>query len=269
VIVLAGLAACSVAFLVPFLWLVSASLKIRSEVFNTELIPSPVAWVNYARVWQEAPVGLWLFNSILVGVLAVVTVVASSALVAFGFTYFQFKGRNVVFALVLATMMLPGAATMVPTFLIWNYLGWVDTHVPLWAGNLFGSAFYIFMLRQFFLGIPRDLFDAARVDGANPLQIWWKVAMPLTKPALIVVAIFEFKASWTDLIKPLIYLHDRARFTMPLGLKAFLDQFGQGGISEWEIVMAASVIFVVPMIVIFLIGQRYFVQGIATTGTNR
>jgi multiple sugar transport system permease protein len=258
----------SAVFLIPFLWLISASLKIRSEVFNAEWLPSPVAWGNYGRVFTVAPVGWWFFNSVMVGVLAALAVTLSSALVAFAFVYFRFPGRGVLFGLVLATMMLPAAVTMVPTFLIWDFLGWTDTHVPLWAGNLFGSAFYIFLLRQFLLSIPRDLFDAAVVDGANPMQVWWRVAMPLTKPALIVVAIFEFKASWTDLIKPLIYLHDSDRFTMPLGLKSLLDQFGQGGISMWEIVMAGSVIVTLPMIAIFFLGQRYFVEGIATTGTK-
>ena len=149
---------------------------------------------------------------------------------------------------------------------MWDRLGFVNTLVPLWAGNLFGSAFYIFLLRQFYLSLPRDLFEAARIDGASFFGLWWRVAMPLTKTALIVVFIFEFKASWTDLIKPLIYLYDTALFTMPRGIKAILDQFGQGGESQWEIVMAATVILTVPMILIFFLGQRYFIEGIATSG---
>ncbi|MDQ3880260.1 MAG: carbohydrate ABC transporter permease [Chloroflexota bacterium] len=264
-VVLTGLSAL---FLFPFVWLLSASLKVRSEVFNGDWIPDPIAWENYVKVWQASEMPSWFFNSVLVGVLAAGTVVLSSALVAFGFAYFRFPFRNAVFALVLATMMLPGAVTMVPTFLIWNSVNLTDTLVPLWAGNLFGSAFYIFLLRQFFLGLPRELFEAARVDGASYLQMWWRIALPLTRPALIVVAVFEFKASWTDLIKPLIYLRDAAEFTLPLGLKSLLDRFGQGGEMEWEIVMAASVITAVPMIAIFFVAQRYFVQGIATTGVK-
>lgn len=269
VVTVIGLLGSSVLFIAPFVWLLSASLKSRSEVFGPEWIPDPVMWSNYAQVFEVAPVALWLFNSLLVGGLAAATVTLSSAFVAFGFSYFRFRGRGVIFGLVLATMMLPGAVTMVPTFLIWDWLGWVNTHVPLWAHNLFGSAFYVFMLRQFFLSLPRDLFEAARVDGANYVQMWWKVALPLTKPALIVVALFEFKASWTDLIKPLIYLHDQSLFTLPLGLKALLDQFGKQGIQMWEIVMAASVIITIPMIVLFFLGQRHFVEGIATTGGKR
>lgn len=155
---------------------------------------------------------------------------------------------------------------MIPVFLIWQRLGFLNTQVPLWANNLFGSAFYIFLIRQFYLSLPRELFEAARVDGASYFQMWQKVALPLTRTALIVVFVFEFKASWTDLLKPLIYLRDSALYTLPRGLKAILDQFGQGGEMQWEIVLAASVIITVPMLVIFFIGQRYFMDGIATTG---
>ena len=257
---------CTVLFTAPFLWLVSASLKTRAEVFSSAWLPDPVAWGNYLRVWQAAPVLTWLKNSVLTGALAATTVALSSSLVAFGFANFRFPGRDTLFGLVLATMMLPTAVTMIPVFLVWDRLGFVNTLVPLWAGNLFGSAFYIFLLRQFYLSLPRDLFEAARIDGASFFGLWWRVAMPLTKTALIVVFIFEFKASWTDLIKPLIYLYDTALFTMPRGIKAVLDQFGQGGESQWEIVMAATVILTVPMIIIFFLGQRYFIEGIATSG---
>ncbi len=266
VIFIALLIGCTIMFFAPFVWLVSASLKVRAEVFNNELIPDPVAWENYINVWQAAPVLTWLKNSVIVGFLAAATVTLSCAAIAFGFSYFRFPGRDTLFGLVLATMMLPGAVTMVPVFLIWNALGQVNSHVPLWAGNLFGSAFYIFMIRQFYLSLPRELFEAARVDGASYLQIWRHIALPLTRTALIVVFIFEFKASWTDLIKPLIYLYNTALFTLPRGLKAILDQFGQGGEMQWEIVLAASVIVTIPMIVIFFLGQRYFMEGIATTG---
>ena len=253
-------------FFAPFVWMVSASLKTRANVFNADIIPNPVAWENYINVWRAAPVAVWLQNSLIVGILAAVSVTISCAAVAFGFSYLKFKGRDTLFGLVLATMMLPGVVTMIPVFLIWQRLGVVNSHIPLWAGNLFGSAFYIFLLRQFYLGLPRELFEAARVDGATYFQLWHKIALPLTRTALIVVFIFEFKASWTDLLKPLIYLQNSALFTLPRGLKAILDQFGQGGEMQWEIVLAASVIVTVPMMVIFFLGQRYFMDGIATTG---
>ena len=160
---------CTVLFLAPLAWLVSASLKTRAEVFSSAWLPNPVAWGNYARIWDAAPILQWLKNSLLVGVLAAVSVTLSSALVAFGFANFRFRGRDALFGLVLATMMLPGAVTMIPTFLIWDRLGAVNTLTPLWAGNLFGSAFYIFLLRQFYLSLPRELFEAARIDGASYL----------------------------------------------------------------------------------------------------
>ncbi len=259
---------CTVLFLAPLFWLVSASLKTRAEVFSSAWLPNPVAWGNYVRIWEAAPILTWLKNSLLVGVLAALSVTLSSAAVAFGFANFRFRGRDALFGLVLATMMLPGAVTMIPTFLIWDRLNAVNTLTPLWAGNLFGSAFYIFLLRQFYLSLPRELFEAARIDGASFFQAWWRVALPLTRSALIVVFIFEFKASWTDLIKPLIYLYDNALFTMPRGVKAIVDRFGQGGEMQWELVMAATVILTVPMVLIFLLGQRYFVRGIATTGNK-
>lgn len=266
ILFIALLIGITIIFLLPFVWLVSASLKVRADVFNSEWIPNPVAWENYVRVWQAAPLFTWLKNSLIVGILAAVSVTISCAAVAFGFSYFKFRGRDTLFGLVLATMMLPGVVTMIPVFLVWQKLGMVNSQVPLWAGNLFGSAFYIFLLRQFYLGLPRELFEAARVDGASYFQMWRSIALPLTRTALIVVFIFEFKASWTDLLKPLIYLQNSALYTLPRGLKAILDQFGQGGEMEWEIVLAASVIVTLPMLIIFFLGQRYFIEGIATTG---
>ena len=260
------LSALSIIFIYPFIWAVSASLKPRADVFNKDLIPRPVQWENYRTVWESAELFRWLLNSLQVGFLAAAAVTISSAIVAFGFAYFRFPGRNFLFGLVLATMMLPFAVTMIPVFLIWNELGLVNTKIPLWAMNLFGSAFYIFLLRQFFLGIPRELFEAARVDGDNFFTMFVRIALPLAKPALIVAFIFELQASWNDLIKPLIYLQDQNLYTIPLGLKTVLDGFGQSGENQWEIIIAATVIATLPMIIIFFLGQRYFVEGIATQG---
>ncbi len=262
------LAVITLAFVYPFVWLLSASFKPRSQVFDNRLIPEDFTFDNYIQVWSEAPMALWLFNTVLVTVLATAAVTISSAMVAWGFSYFRFPGRNLLFGVVLATMMLPGAVTMIPVFLIWDALGQVGNLTPLWAGNLFGSAFYIFLLRQFFLGLPRDLFEAAKIDGANNWQIFWRVALPLTKPALIVTALFEFQAAWTDLMRPLIYLRDSDTFTVPRGLKSLVDRFGFGGEFHWEIIVTASVITTIPMIILFFLGQRHFVQGIATTGSK-
>ncbi len=267
---LLALAAATFIFVFPFVWLISASLKTRSTVYNNELFADPLQFQNYVRIFEIAPVASWLFNSVIVALAAAATVTLSSALVAFAFAYFRFPYRNAIFGLVLASMMLPGAVLMIPQFLIWDELGQINSLVPLWAGNLFGSAFYIFLLRQFFLGLPRELFEAARVDGASYPRMWWSIAMPLTRAALIVVFIFELKASWTDLLKPLIYLRDTALFTLPRGLQSLVDRFNPtaGGQGDFQYVMAASVIITVPMVVVFFLAQRYFVEGIATTGSK-
>jgi multiple sugar transport system permease protein len=265
-----------VLFVYPLVWVISASLKPSGQVFDNRLIPETFVWAydweedpNKGRgVFAVAPVARWLFNSLWIGFLAAFVVTISSALVAFSFAYFRFPLRNLLFGLILATMMLPQMVTMIPTYLIWNELGLVNTQYPLWVPNLFGSAFYIFLLRQFFLGIPRDLFEASRMDGDNYFSMFRRIALPLAKPALIVVFIFEVQAKWFDLMTPLIYLRDSALFTLPLGLKTIFDQFGLGGggEAEWQVIMAGTVLTVLPMIVLFAIFQRYFVTGIATQG---
>lgn len=284
----------SILAVYPFIWLISASLKPQGDVFDNKLIPDRWQW-NYTgdpssvpgdeKLFNlpDTPVLHWVWNSVWIGLLAAVIVAFSSAIVAFAFAYFRFPGRNFLFALILATMMLPGAVTMIPVYLIWNELTvmtgetgrlaflpdiGVNTQYPLWVPNLFGSAFYIFLLRQFFLGIPRDLFEAARIDGDNYFSMFRRIALPLAKPALIVVVIFELQAKWFDLLTPLIYLRDTALFTLPLGLKTILDQQGAGGGGEgrWEIIMAGTVITVLPMVILFAVFQRFFIEGIATQG---
>jgi multiple sugar transport system permease protein len=284
----------SVLALYPFVWLVSASLKPQGDVFDNRLIPREWQWNFWGDPSSvlgdekllnlpDLPVLTWVWNSVWLGLLAAVLVAFSSAIVAFAFSYFRFPGRNVLFALILATMMLPGAVTMIPVYLIWNELSQltgeagslafmpevgVNTQYPLWVPNLFGSAFYIFLLRQFFLGIPRDLFEAARIDGDGYFSMFRRIALPLAKPALIVVFIFELQAKWFDLLTPLIYLRDTALFTLPLGLKTILDQQGAGGGGEgrWEIIMAGTLVTVLPMLILFAIFQRFFIEGIATQG---
>ena len=262
------LIAFTLLFVYPFIWLLSASLKTGAEVFNDEIIPNPIQWENYSTLIGTQPILQWTWNSVLVSFLAATTVTVSSALVAFGFSYFRFPYRDVLFGIVLATMLLPGAVVMIPQFLIWDFLGWNNTLVPLWAGNLFASPFYIFLLRQFFLTIPRELFDAAKVDGAGHLRMWWNVAIPLTVPALIVVFVFELKAAWTDIVRPLIFLRDVDLYTLPRGLKAIVDNPSIGGERNYELLAVGGVIVTIPMVIIFFLGQRYFLEGIATTGST-
>jgi multiple sugar transport system permease protein len=284
----------SVLAIYPFLWLISASFKPQGDVFDNRLIPRDWQW-NYTGdpssvpgdeslfALPDLPVLTWVWNSVWIGLLAALLVAFSSAIVAFAFAYFRFPGRNILFGLILATMMLPGAVTMIPVYLIWNELTkmtgdagtlaflpdiGVNTQYPLWVPNLFGSAFYIFLLRQFFLGIPRDLFEAARIDGDSYWSMFRRIALPLAKPALIVVFIFEIQTKWYDLMTPLIYLRDTTLYTLPLGLKTILDQQGAGGGGEgrWEVIMAGTVVTVLPMVILFAIFQRFFIEGIATQG---
>jgi len=255
----------SALFSLPFAWLVLTSLKPPDEVFDNSWIPSQIVTGNYQDVFNVAPVWRWMLNTAIISVLAVISVVFSSSLVAYGFARIKFPGRSQLFALVISTYLLPGAVTLIPTFLIWNKLGAVNTIWPLWAGNLFGSAFYIFMLRQFMFTVPRDLTDAARVDGAGYFRIYWNIVLPLVRPALVAVAIFEFEAKWNDFMTPLIYLNSRDKYTLALGLASFKEQFKELG-SQWAMLMAASVIFTIPMILLFFLFQRYFMEGVAHSG---
>jgi multiple sugar transport system permease protein len=258
----------SVLFLYPFVWLVSASLKSRGYVFTNTLIPQTFQFNNYVRIWRAAPLLRWFINSIYINGLAAIAVTFASALTAFTFAYFRFPLRNFLFGCVLATMMLPTAVTMIPVYLIWRSVGLADSQYPLWMSNLFGSAFYIFLQRQFFLGIPREYFEAARMDGDNYLTMFWRIAVPLARPALIVTALFEFRAKWTDLMTPLIYLHNDSQFTIPRGLYALLGEYAPsaGGHGDYELIMAALVLTTLPMLIIFGFAQRYFIEGISLQG---
>ncbi|GIG29570.1 carbohydrate ABC transporter permease [Cellulomonas marina] len=260
----------SLLFLYPFVWLLAASLKGRGQVFDNRLWPETFNWSNYVQVFDELPVTSWMVNSVLIAVLAAVTVAVSSSLVAFGFAYFRFPGRNILFGLVLATMMLPGAVTMIPIYLIWKELGFLGTWVPLFGANLFGSAFYIFLQRQFFLGLPRELFEAARIDGASYWRLFWKIAMPLSIPSFIIVLLFEFQASWNNLQAALIYLNagQPSDFTAPLGIAYAMTRYSPtaGGQGDYQFVMVASLLVTLPMLALFAFGQRYFIEGVATQG---
>lgn len=260
----------AILFLYPFAWLLSASFKPRGEVFDNKLIPDTIVPQNYIEVWNQLPLTYWMFNSIAIALLAATAVAVSSSIVAFGFAYFRFPGRGLLFGLVIATMMLPGAVTMIPIYLIWKETGLLGTWVPLWGMNLFGSAFYIFLQRQFFLGLPKELFEAARLDGASYWAMFWRIAMPLSIPSFIIVFLFEFQASWNNLQAALIYLNAGSPedFTAPLGLAYAMTKYSptSGGHGDYQYVMVAALVVTVPMLIMFAFGQRYFIEGIATTG---
>jgi multiple sugar transport system permease protein len=260
----------SLLFLYPLVWLIAASLKPRGEVFDNRLIPETFSPQNYIQVWDQLPLLNWAVNSVAIALLAAGLVVFSSAMVAFGFAYFKFPARNILFGLVLATMMLPGAVTMVPQYLIWLNLGLVGTWVPLFGANLFGSAFYIFLQRQFFLGLPRELFEAARVDGASYFGMFRRIALPLSIPSLVIIFLFEFQASWNSLQSALIYLNAGSveGFTVPLGISYAMTKYSPtaGGQGDYQYVMVAALLVTLPMLVLFAFGQRYFIEGVATQG---
>ena len=259
------LIALGLVVLLPFLWTVSSSVKpIGSGIrFPPQFIPKVVVWDNYPQVFRLIPFMTYLRNSVLVATCAVIGEVFSASLVAFAFARLRFPGRNVLFLVVLGTMMIPYPVTMVPTFIMFRLLRLVNTFFPLILPPYFGPAFSIFLLRQFFLTINPELDEAAKVDGASEFRIYWRIILPLSKPALATVAIFSFMANWNDFLNPLIYLSDNNMYTLALGVN-FLRSFRGGG--DLALQMAASVMFVAPCILLFFIAQRYIVQGIVTTG---
>jgi len=259
-----ALIAGACVMLIPFFWMLSTSLKAPKQVFVQPIkwIPDPVVWANYAKALTVLPFALYLRNTAIVTTLVMLGTILSSAACAYGFARLRAPGRDTLFIVLLSTMMLPGIVTMIPTFLLFRWLGWVDTFKPLTMPAFFGSAFFIFLLRQFFLTIPAELEDAARIDGATSMDIFARIMLPLAKPALATVAIFAFMGAWNDFMGPLIYLNSEEKFTLALGLESFQGLYG----TDWHYMMAASLVVMSPIIVIFFIGQRYFVKGIVTTG---
>jgi len=263
---------CSTA-LVPFLWMVSTSLKTTEHAldFPPQVIPRPFVPQNYWTVLTSEKLNflLWTRNSLIIAVLAVAGTTISSAVVAYGFARIKFRGRGALFGLMLATMMIPFPVVMAPLFALFGWLGshtgvqFLGTFKPLWVPAWFGSAFNIFLLRQFFLTIPNELSDAARIDGCSELRIFTRIILPLSKHALTVVALFAFMGVWNDFLGPLVYLQRPEQFTLALGLQNFQSQ--NGG-TQWPQLMAASVLVIVPVLILFFLAQKTFIEGIATTG---
>jgi ABC-type glycerol-3-phosphate transport system permease component len=255
----------SAIFLIPLMWMISSSLKQQGEVFAYPpiWIPSPPQWVNYVEALRRAPLLTWLQNTAIITGLTIIGNVLSSSLVGFGFARLRFPGKNALFILLLSTMMLPEVVTLIPRFILFRTIGWVDTLLPLIVPAFFGGGAYnIFLTRQFFLTIPRDFDEAARIDGASNFTIWWRILMPLAAPVLIAITIFSFVYHWNDFLHPLIYLFSEEKKTLALGLRAFINPTD----ASWHISMAASMFIVVPILVLFFIGQRYFVRGMVMTG---
>lgn len=250
--------------LLPLLWMISTSLKQPGEVFllPPKWIPNPPQWNNYVKLFDVLPFGHFLLNSLKIASIATLGALLSCSMAAFAFARMNFPGRNFLFAFILATLMIPYHVTLIPLFAVYKNLGWLSTHLPLTVPYFFGTAFGIFLIRQFYLTIPQELVDAARIDGCTFIQIYYKIFLPLAKPALATLGIFTFLGSWNNLIGPLIFLNDIETMTLTLGLTLLTTQSN----GRWELIQAGAVISVVPMILIFLIGQEHFIQGIARTG---
>lgn len=252
-------------YLFPLAWMVVTSLKPieKTMVLPPQWIPDPVRWVNYVDALKYIDFLKYTANSLIVCSLMVVGTVLSSSLAAYGFSKIEWKGREAFFFLTLATMMIPFPVLMVPLYAVFRELHWIGTLKPLWFPYFFGTAFNIFLLRQFFLGIPKDLSEAARIDGCSELRIWATIILPLARPALAVVALFQFIFGWNDFLGPLLFLTDQDQFTLALGLQFYQSQ--NGG-TQWHLLMAASTLATLPILVLFFFTQKTFIQGIALSG---
>lgn len=260
---------CGLAFSLPFFWTISSSLKPISEIYSfpPTLWPENIRWANYGDVFRIAPFARFIWNTVIVTAAAMFGQILSASAVAYGFARFRFPGRDPLFFLVLSTMMLPWQVTIVPTFLLFRYLGWINTFLPLTVPSFFGGgAFFIFLLRQFFLTIPKDLDEAAKLDGASSVRIFWNIILPLSKTALATVAIFSFIQHWNEFIGPLIFLNSTEKFTLSIGLRYFQANPFEGDEPREAILMAASLIVAMPPLLLFFFAQKYFVRGIVTTG---
>jgi len=264
----AVLAALGTLFIIPFLWMISVSLQDAQGLFAQPFrwIPDRLRWENYAGALSALPFGRYLFNTAIITSSVLVLTLASCTLVAFGFSRLRFPGRDMLFAVCISTMMLPGQVTMIPLYMAYARLGWVDTYLPLIVPSLFGSPFYIFLFRQFFLTIPREYDEAALLDGAGRLRVYWSIVLPQARPALATVALFCFIGTWNDFFGPLIYLNSPEKATLTLGLNMLKAQVMGTGSVQWQILMAASVLVMLPNIFVFFLAQKQFIRGIQIGG---
>jgi multiple sugar transport system permease protein len=253
--------------LLPLYWMIGTSLKTESALFllPPQWFPDPIQWQNYIDVWRLVPLARYFSNSIFVTVLAMFGEILTCALVAYGFARFRFPGRNILFAIMLGTMMLPGVITLIPSFVIWaQWLNRYDTYSPMTVGALFAwGPSYIFLLRQFFMTIPNEIEEAAVIDGANLVQTFFLVMLPLVKPALLAIAVLSFNGNWNNFQAPLIYLSTNEKFPLPLGLYQFNSALAGGGEApKWNLMMAMTVLMAIPIVLLYFRAQKYFIEGI-------
>jgi len=263
-LVYAALIVGSLMFAFPFFWMVRTSLLSLDQVFVDPpiWIPNPPHWENYAEMWQQGPFAYWIRNSVTVTVLGVIGNTAASTLAAYGFARTTFPGRDKLFLMVLATLMMPFHVLLIPQFAMFDKLGWLDTLYPLWVPSMFGSAFSIFILRQYFLTLPKELDDAAVIDGANKWGILWRIVIPLSKPAIGTVAVFSFIGHWNGFIRPLVFLRTPNNLTLAVGIRWFTGRYE----TYFNWLMCGSILALAPIIIVFFFVQKQFVQGIALTG---
>ena len=260
----------AVPALLPLIWMVATSLKADTQIFGSEtagvtmktIVPHPFVWKNYPEALHAIPMVMYLRNTLKLCLFNVVGAVLSSAMVAYGFARLEFKGKDVLFMVMIATMALPAQVTMIPVFVVFRWLGWYGTYLPLTVPAFFGNPFFIFLLTQFYKTLPGDLSEAARMDGANEWTIFARVMLPLARPALTTCALFQFLWVWNDFFGPLLYINDVHKYTLAYGLQQFLSNHG----AEWSRLMAASTLFIMPILILFFFAQRSFIEGIATTG---
>lgn len=261
----------ALTMLIPFVWMISVSLRLPAEQFSRNIIPNSITFQNYLDLFNDLPDQAFLyltFNSFKISILTVIGQVLTCAMAAFVFAIVKFKGRDFLFALLVATLMIPSQVSLIPNFIIFKYLGWIGTQLPLIVPAFWGGAFGTFLLRQYFLTIPRDLVDAARMDGASLFAIFWRIYLPLSKPAVAALSIFVFKDAWNDLLHPLVYLPtDMHKTTLTVGLAFFQQQLQAGG--KFTVLMAGAFLSIVPLLIIFFIAQKQFIEGIALSGVKR
>lgn len=266
IVLYASVAAMSLAFAAPLVWMISTSLKDDPQVYVVPpiWIPNPIRPLNYVEIFTRRPMGLYFLNTMRYAIPTAVGVLLSCAAVAYSFARMRWPGRDALFFLCLATMMIPFQVTMIPLYITFKTVGWINTYFPLVVPAFFGNAYYIFLLRQFFASIPEELSDAARVDGCSDARILLRIILPLSKPALAVVALFQFMGAWNDYLGPLIYLSREEMFPLALGLQSLRASFQEKLV--WPYMMAASTMMILPVIIIFFIAQRSFIEGITVTG---